>query len=144
MFFQKRGFDPAFEVLHEVFAPQPECLGVVASDIPNLLDDQCPLRLGADVADQLRNRRKMATWEDVVVDKAANLLASARVLGNLSTYSSLFEYASYLPSGMVMHWNTAMPPSFFNSLWMHAKYVLRNSLPTASSISMDTILSYGR
>ena len=35
--------------------------------------------------------------------------------GEENTYSSLLEYASCLPSGMVMHWKTAIPPSLLST-----------------------------
>lgn len=77
MLFKKRGFDLGVKAVHEVFTPQSECLGVVASDIANLLHNKCPLRFDADVVDQLRDRREVAAREDVMVDEAVKKSALA-------------------------------------------------------------------
>lgn len=45
----------------------------MASDVQNSLDDQSPLGLSTDVADQLGYRRKVAAGEDVVVDETVFL-----------------------------------------------------------------------
>lgn len=76
----------------------------MASDVHNPLDDQCSLGLCTDVAEQLRYRRQMTTGKDVVVDETVGQKLVSKILPqDLSTHSSLFEYASYLPSGMVIH-----------------------------------------
>lgn len=139
---EKGRLDLGFEVVHKTLTPQPQSLRIMATNIIHLLNNKCSMGFSADMVDQLCDRGKVAAREDVMVDETRTWLAPQPAPhGPVTTHSSLFEYASCRASGMVMHWKTAIPPSFFNSRLIQAKYVPRNSCPTASNISIETTLS---
>lgn len=53
VFLDQRGSNLGLEIVHEVLTPQPQRLGVVASNIQDPFDYQSPFGLSTDMADQL-------------------------------------------------------------------------------------------
>ncbi|KAL2258911.1 hypothetical protein VTK26DRAFT_7591 [Humicola hyalothermophila] len=87
----------------KVLLPEPQGPGVMAADVLDLFHNQRTPGCGRDVVEQLSDGREVAAGKDVTVDEATT------------------EYAVCLPSGMVMHWNMAIPPSRLSSLSTQAK-----------------------
>lgn len=61
--------DLALEFDQKLFLPESERLGVVPANILDLLHDQSALGLSGNMVKQLCDGRKIATREDIVVDK---------------------------------------------------------------------------
>lgn len=96
--------DLGLEIIHEILPPQSERFRIVTPDIVDALHDESSLGFDADVIDQLRYGRQVAAWENVMIyETETGSVPDVHAMRVIQTYSSLLAYASYRPSGIVIH-----------------------------------------
>lgn len=66
---EQRGPDVFVEILHEIFAPEPQRFCVMRADVLDVVDDQRFAAPGVDGGNELGNGGEMAAGEDVAADE---------------------------------------------------------------------------